>query len=136
VVLEDLPFARHFEWKVVLEYERDCPVLTDRDRKAIDDGLSEYRSRGIDDEQSNCESRSELEELKEGLEELQKTFGLPLEKAIEHVESAIEGYEEPMYPDDAYHYRGPAVRSHSAEHANEAEIRNLFMTLTDSFPAE
>ncbi len=79
----------------------------------------------------DCNNRTELEDLKESLTKLKTEFGLPLEQAIERVQSSIEGRDDDSPDDDHYDYRGPSAPSGAHEPANDEEIKNLFNTLIE-----
>jgi hypothetical protein len=129
LVLQQLRFARVYDWDFMIGYRQKAPVWDQRHEQMLQSRLARYKADGIADEAAECTSLSDLEELRDGLMQIQSDRGIPLAAEISMVESRLNDYEEPKrststYEDHAFpeNYRPPEV-------SNDDEIRNLFRTL-------
>jgi hypothetical protein len=128
-VLSEMDLARHFEWKTVLDYQRDGPVWSDEDENMMDDALHHYCTEGADNELWDCTIENELLELRDGLLELEIEYGLSVRSVCENAEGKLAEYERPYDDEPGFRSRGSVSATPPREPANDEEIRNLFRTL-------
>ena len=131
LVLKNLDNARCWEWNTILKYKQTCSEWTDEDAGTLKGALEQYQVTGVDGERNDCTKREHLEELLEGLNALQRDFGLDLSAQIERVESNAEDMDCDKDPYDDYDYRSPSAASAGFDVRDETEVRHLFMTLVD-----
>ncbi|TBG89352.1 hypothetical protein ELG67_09750 [Rhizobium leguminosarum] len=129
VVLDEMRFARVYEWDSILEYHQKTKTWDDKYELALQTRLARYKEDGINDEARECSSISELEELRDGLISIQKDRGLSLADAISSVESRLEEYEGPERPSSTYEDHSFPETYRPPDFPNDEEIRNLFRTL-------
>lgn len=129
IVLSKMGSARYYEWDFLLEYSQRVPNWEEWHELLLQDELAHYRANGIDEEAGDCDSLSDLEELRDGLLRMQKDRDISFASEIRIVESYLENYDKPERYDSPYEdhsfpedYRPPDV-------PDDEEIRNLFRTL-------
>ncbi len=128
-VIDEMRFARFYEWEVLMDYRKQGQSWPDSDEAAFQERLRRYLQDGIDEEASYCDTASQLEELRDGLTRVQKEHGIGLNDQIAMVESRLEDFVEPEVDDVPYedHSFSPTPRVRDV--ADDEEIRNLFRTL-------
>lgn len=130
VVLQNLQYARFYEWKRLLRYEQSNTFWTDEDMAAVSSAVASYCSDWIDEEISECVSESDLNELSDGIEGLINEYALPLERALSAIEDKLSDGEIP--DSDGYNSSSLSKVSPSPiapTPTSDDEIRGLFSTL-------
>ncbi|QHG71512.1 restriction endonuclease [Ensifer adhaerens] len=129
LVLAEMRLARVYEWNSLLEFYNKSKPWSDMHENAFQRRFSYYREEGIDDEARDCSSVSELEELRDGLIDIQKDHGLSLEREIGRVEDRLEDYEGPASTASSYTDHSFPKSFKAPDFPDDEEIRNLFRTL-------
>jgi hypothetical protein len=102
LVLQQLRFARVYDWDFMIGYRQKAPVWDQRHEQMLQSRLARYKADGIADEAAECTSLSDLEELRDGLMQIQSDRGIPLAAEISMVESRLNDYEEPKRSTSTY----------------------------------
>lgn len=119
--------ARSEDWIELLKTRGD-DFWPETAETALEEAFQRYRSRGVDDERFDCNTVSEMEELKDNLEKLHDRFDVDFRYEIESLEERIAEKSKPE-PDD----EGAPVQWSPPDDfefpADDDEIRSMFGSL-------
>lgn len=136
--LKGLSYASHSEWSSFLKYKMKQKKWTAEQLSQIDKALEDYCDSGAGDERYNCSSKSDLEDLLQGLTQLKIDYQLPLDSDISLTASAIEDFEEPEKEPPSEEDDEPTLPTMPAnwldeddEEMGDLEIKRLFGSLEE-----
>ncbi len=91
--------------------------------------FEEYRRQGAFDELEGCEELSDLESMREGLRDIQKTHRQVFKRVIKKIRVAIDQRKKDLsYESDEDDYH-PVSEGKKVEPENESDVRRLFGSL-------
>lgn len=130
VVFSDMHWARYWEWDAVLSYQRDHTKLAKAQERVLDEAIEVYQTRGADEELDSCETEDDISEFHDGVEALEKEFGLALSSVRESASERLAEYEGQYdYREVRHSHRGTVSSGGAHESVDDEELRNLFRTL-------
>lgn len=129
-LLDDLGRANADDWADLLSFPSLAPEWLDIDELRLKSALQHYRTVGVREDRYNCDSTSDLEDLRRGLKELSERHGMDFSAEITRIDDEIaereEHESEPAYETGSYSSRPSRER---AETVTEDEVREMFRTL-------
>ena len=128
-LLSSLERATSYDWKSLLAYRGKSPRWTVEDSTKVKEALQEYRTRGIAAECEEFDSVSEVEGLRDSLQEMQKKHRVSFRGVIKKLDADIKTRRMTEDDDDGdgYHSVPSQVKKHEPE--DENEVRRLFGSL-------
>ncbi|MDX8450859.1 MULTISPECIES: restriction endonuclease [Mesorhizobium] len=131
-ILECLQFARYYEWDRLLGYAEKSPAWSGPDEAAVSAALVQYRDGGAFDEVSDCSGETELSELKDGLEDLAKKYGLSFYAPLSQINDLLAEFDQldDERDDRGFGFNGGSSLSELLEFpATDDELRDMFRSL-------
>ncbi|MGY3692210.1 hypothetical protein ACVIGA_002290 [Bradyrhizobium sp. USDA 3240] len=129
-MFENLPRARAYDWRTVLNYRADSKQWSSDDETQFTLDFQEYRRRGVYAEVEECEELSDLESMRDGLQDIQKSHRQVFKRVIKKIRVAIEELKKDLSDDsdedDDYQ---PVSKGKTIEPENEDDVRRLFGSL-------
>lgn len=127
-MLDELEYARAFEWTELLTLSQKVAGWTQGDDARLDAAMLHYSQKGVDDERHDYSTLDELSGLKESLEELEKKYGFDFKSSISSIEDDIAEREQRSYDDDdrPRSYGGSNVKP---DFTTDEDVIQMFDTL-------
>lgn len=129
-MFEHLPRARASDWRTILNYRAESKHWSGDDEAQFMLDFQEYRRRGVYDEVEECEELSDLEGMRDGLQDIQKSHRHVFKRVIKKIRIAIEERRKDLSDDsdDDDDYQ-PISKGTTIEPENEDDVRRLFGSL-------
>jgi hypothetical protein len=128
-MLNELEYARAFEWTELLVFSQKIGGWTQEDDARLDEAILHYREKGVDDERYDCTTLDELSGLKESLEELEKKYGFDFKSSISSIDDDIAEREERSYDDDDDRPRSYSSSKAKLDTTTDDDVAQMFDTL-------
>jgi hypothetical protein len=127
-ILDNLSSARNYDWRSLFDYRATSPPWPADHEARFGLEYQAYRRRGVYDEVAECQELADLESMRDGLRDIQRSHRQVFRTVIKKLNVAIEQTRKSMDDDSDDGYQ-PISESKRATPENMDDVRRLFGSL-------
>lgn len=127
-ILDHLSSARNYDWRSLFDYRAASPPWPADHEARFGLEYQAYRRRGVYDEVAECKELDDLESMRDGLRDIQRSHRQVFKTVIKKLNVAIERTRKSMDDDNDDGYQ-PISESKRATAENMDDVRRLFGSL-------